>query len=282
MKDVPNILYDRSHPVLASYALSLINVDRSQFGLSPVKLSKIPCGQQHANSMLNLSYFSHWNNLGYKPYMRYTLMGGRNFVSENVAYKFVGPLHHYNLDMVKEFLRGSEYDMMYNDQEWQDGHRKNILDPYHNMVSLGIAHGVRKGYLFVYLVQDFEDHYVDLRVPFFKDGKVTLAGTKSQEIHPDSVMIYYDNLHPLGQETLGKTKTYDAGELLGGVKPPFSPIFFQAEVTQKATKWEEDLHSLFIEFSLEAFFRKRGSGVYTIYLSEKWGERNYTSLSIFA
>ena len=61
---------------LYNYTLSLINNDRAQFGLLPVTLSNELSGQQHAESMLNNHYFSHWDTYGLKPYMRYTLSGG--------------------------------------------------------------------------------------------------------------------------------------------------------------------------------------------------------------
>jgi hypothetical protein len=74
-----------SHEELVNYALSLINSDRQSNGLQNVTLSSIDSGQRHADEMLANQFFSHWDINGYKPYMRYTLAGGKGAVAENCA-----------------------------------------------------------------------------------------------------------------------------------------------------------------------------------------------------
>src|SRR6267143_4336441 len=80
--------YPPFYAVLANLTLGVINKDRAAAGLSPVVLSSVPSGQQHADSMAFYGYFSHWDDQGYKPYMRYTLLGGTGGVTENVALNF--------------------------------------------------------------------------------------------------------------------------------------------------------------------------------------------------
>ena len=63
------------HLALENFTLGVINHDRVGAGLSPVVVSSVLSGQQHADSMAYYGYFSHWDNQGYKPYMRYTLLG---------------------------------------------------------------------------------------------------------------------------------------------------------------------------------------------------------------
>ena len=125
------------------YALSLINNDRKQYGLPPVALSDEASGQQHSNNMLRYGYLSHWDVYGMKPYMRYTLLGGRGAVSENVAFISIQSCGlfgcHGNIN-VEQALKNMEYSMMYNDSQCcNNGHRDNILDPNHDLVSIGIS-----------------------------------------------------------------------------------------------------------------------------------------------
>ena len=82
------ITYPADYDQLANYSLTIINENRTSSGLSPVTLSPEPSGQQHADSMLTNNYFSHWDTLGEKPYMRYTTLNGTGFVEENVAYEY--------------------------------------------------------------------------------------------------------------------------------------------------------------------------------------------------
>src|SRR5579862_1491804 len=72
---------------LQAYSLNLINQDRANFNLTSVTLSPIISAQQHACSMEQNGYFSHWDVQGYKPYMRYSILNGTGAVEENVAYE---------------------------------------------------------------------------------------------------------------------------------------------------------------------------------------------------
>ena len=78
------ISYPSNYNQLANFSLTLINQDRASAGLTPVTLSPIPSAQEHADSMLQNNYFSHWDTQGYKPYMRYSILNGTGFVEENV------------------------------------------------------------------------------------------------------------------------------------------------------------------------------------------------------
>jgi len=82
------IWYPPDYCVLANYALSLINQDRASNGTAPVSLSFTPAAQQHVDSMLYYGYFSHNDTQGYKPYMRYSFLGGLGADFENVATEF--------------------------------------------------------------------------------------------------------------------------------------------------------------------------------------------------
>ena len=66
-----------------------------------------------------------------------------------------------------------QWGMMYDDAESDWGHRDNILNPFHNKVSIGIAYNNNA----IYLVQDFEDDYLQWNIVTEQSNEVTMTGT---------------------------------------------------------------------------------------------------------
>lgn len=267
-----------SHGELTSYALLLINSDRSQHGLSNVSLSSIGSGQQHADNMLKYHFFSHCDTNGYKPYMRYTLAGGQGSVSENVAWQYSsGPFD------VKEAIRDLEWQMMYDDSDCDWGHRDNILNPFHNKVSIGIAFDNND----LYFVQDFENDYIEwstLSVSI--NGEVAMKGTfPNEELSAKWINIFYDNLpSSLTSEQLGKpeyTGGYTMGTFVGMVVP--SGYESPEGITITTQKWTQTGRNFEIRFDLSKAFSLKGKGVYTLYLQpdSETIEDSLTSYSIW-
>ncbi len=69
-----------------------------------------------------------------------------------------------------------------------NGHRDNILNEFHNRVSIGIAYSST----YVYFVEDFETYYATLNTPISQGNSITLEGNTSQTLNPTSVEVYYD------------------------------------------------------------------------------------------
>ena len=173
---------------MVNYALSLINSDRHSNGLQNVTLNNIDSGQRHADTLLQYNFLSHWDTSGYKPYMRYTLAGGKGSVAENAAWLF----NSGGLSPVKAISK-LEHDMMYDDASSNWGHRDNILNAFHNKVNIGIAYDSNN----VYIVQDFEDDYISwsmlsLSNQVLMQGTILKAGESISQ-----VAIYFDNPTPL-------------------------------------------------------------------------------------
>jgi len=131
------------------YMLTLINQDRATKRLKPVRLDDIAtaAGQKHAEEMAAHRYLSHWNREGKLPDQRYTEQGGRDRVQENVYLQWryrgeeptVGTL---KLDPAPTFTKQEleEIEAAYfNERPPDDGHRRNILDPDHTHVGIGLA-----------------------------------------------------------------------------------------------------------------------------------------------
>jgi uncharacterized protein YkwD len=282
------ISYPSNYEEFANYSVSAINQDRENAGLSPVVLSQIPSAQQHADSMLQNHYFSHWDTQGYKPYMRYSILNGTGFVEENVAYEATTIPSFISTSSVEAAISGLEYQMMNNDSICcQNGHRDNILTRFHNQVSIGIAYDSTN----VYFVEDFETFLVNLATPIIQGDTITLTGSTVSPVDPNSVLIFYDS--PPQQLTAAQLNTqyygsYDQGTFLGGIVPPCNAILgrclqFAEGVTDQAQTWQVSSNSIDIQFSLSDFANKSGNGVYTVYLVEgsQANPEYLTSISIF-
>lgn len=266
-----------SHEELVNYALSLINSDRQSMGLQNVTLSSIDSGQRHAENMLQNKFFSHWDMNGYKPYMRYTLAGGKGAVAENCA----AQLGFYS--DLKEALKEMEWRMMYDDADSNWGHRDNILNPLHNRVSIGIAFDNNN----VYLVQDFEDDYVSWST-LLLSNQVVMQGTILKVGESISqVAIYFDNPMPLTTQQLSNPPydgSYDAGTYVGMVvsPPPVGSQYLPPEkgILIVANTWSEAGQDFSIRFDMSTAFAQCGKGVYTLYL---WTDSDeyLTTLSIW-
>ncbi len=289
------IEYPPNYNTLVNYALSLVNAGRANYSASPVTVSPIQSAQQHAYSMYQNSYFSHWDVQGLKPYMRYTILNGTGAVEENVAYESAGPEAFTTLGAEENAISSLEHDMVYNDYKCcQNGHLLNIINPYHDRVSIGIMFSDSA----FYFVEDFENYYINLTTPIFNSSNenVVLQGSNSTRVNPDSVEIFYDPPPiPINASVLNSQyqKPYDEGTFLGGVIPCSNPLlgctrFGGANaITVKPSKWDVTSGFIDIAFSLQQFIAQDGSGVYTVYLTQNTFASNsnetemFTSLSIF-
>lgn len=260
---------------MVNHALSLINEDRLEHGLSNVSLSSIRSGQEHADNMLEQGFFSHWDIKGYKPYMRYSLVGGQGFVSENVAWSSsTGPIN------VKKAIDNLEWKMMYEDAMWNWGHRDNILNPFHNKVSIGIAYDNHN----LYLVQDFENDYVDWATFFQLDEEndVTIDGRFIvDEVPIEAISIFFDletfSLTSGQLEEPPYNGAYSFGSFVGMILPPRYESVEGITITAK--NWIQRGGSFQIESNLSSAFNSFGYGIYTLCLI---ADSNYfTSYSIW-
>ena len=119
---------------IQEYVLSVINKDRTENNLSPLKLSTNQIAQNYAEEMLSTNNYNHNKNL-------------KSGMSENIAMMRYYKYYYTPEDALKLF----EYKMMYEDEASAWGHRENILNAYATEVSIGVAFDDQ----YIYLVQDF-------------------------------------------------------------------------------------------------------------------------------
>jgi len=223
--------------------------------------------------MFSHNFFSHWGTDGSKPYMRYTLAGGKGAVAENIAAYLQG-----SPSDLKTALKDLEFDMMYNDSASNWGHRDNILNPFHNEVSIGISHG--NGQL--YFVEDFIDGYVSWSTFTVTQNQVTLVGSLSQQVSLSQVNIFYDSLpsnltvHQLDNSPYDGS--YTQGTFTGMALPPNYQS--QQGITITAQTWVQSALAFQIRFDLSQVFNAYGKGVYTIYL-QTTSQDSLTTYSIW-
>ncbi|NCC36832.1 MAG: CAP domain-containing protein, partial [Chloroflexia bacterium] len=137
--------------------LRVINADRQANGLPPVAwdVTAAAAGAVHAEAMADQAFFSHWSPDGFGPDLRYSRVGGRDAVMENIytfAYRFsdgsAAPI-----DDFAALVRQAQAALMQS-----PGHRRNILTPTHTHVGVGFAYNPSTGSF--YLAQEFLGRYV--------------------------------------------------------------------------------------------------------------------------
>lgn len=198
-------------PALQQYMLGLINDDRRAEGLSELAWDSTAAsaGTRHAQEMARFEYLSHWNLEGYGPDHRYSLIGGTNYVMENVYYYTqtvgFGPT---SAEQWQDRIRRAQQNLMDS-----SGHRDNILAPEHTHVGVGIAYDEANGWLAV--AQEFINRYVALNSPAAGGTRValgdsvTVAGRlESGASNPLLALAYEPFPESMSVTELRKTSTY--------------------------------------------------------------------------
>jgi len=128
------------------YMVELINRDRASAGLHPVELDEGAAGragQIHADDMASHGYLGHWGSDGSVPEQRYTDAGGTDMVLENASC-FTDERNRVLDSAPRIDAKNVELaeGMFFNERPPADGHRRNILKPWHGKVGIGVAQPV--------------------------------------------------------------------------------------------------------------------------------------------
>ncbi len=157
---LPTGLRPPGYDDLLSRALNLINQSRTEAGLAPVAWDPTAAAvaQAHAEDMLAGPFFSHWNRDGYGPDHRAALTAGMSdAVFENIHSSWRRTSDGQPAPIMDWPQRVLDAHLGLMDSP---GHRRNIMDPVHTHVGIGIAYRPEVGEL--RLVQLFVNRYVDL------------------------------------------------------------------------------------------------------------------------
>ena len=134
------------------YMVTIINRDRATVAAPPVVLdlgAPTKAGQKHSDEMAVNGYISHWTLDGRKPDQRYTEEGGADAVAENAYASLEGSAAEESGEPRKLELHSSQvfhrYELdniegdFFNEKPPNDGHRVNIINPFHTAVGIGLS-----------------------------------------------------------------------------------------------------------------------------------------------
>ena len=283
---------------LYQYALRVVNDDRAAKGIPPVTLSNTRSAQEHADNMLKLQYFSHWNSDGLKPYVTYTMLGGRGDVRENISYVvahcFSGNCYANAFDPFKE-IKDSEYNMVYQDASSDWGHRDNILDPSHTAVNFGIASDNNR----FYFVEHFENNIISWHAVQLVGSELHLSGSLPALYSLSQILVYTDpspttlSANDLDGRAPYNLGHYDSGTLAGIMAPKLSPGYYYTECSPGKIEIQsnsekncvdyitfENTSNAADEMDMTVNVSKwMGSGIHTIYIQLKKANGDETSSS---
>ena len=203
---------DNDEQLLAKLVLlALINKHRKKHHKQPVELDIHACRSANKtaqNAALN-KYMGHWDSQGKKPYHRYALDGGDAHVSENASGVESTDFFKQDIDEMISLMKENHM-LMYNERPPLDGHRLNILDPYHNQLGLGVAYD---GSSFCYY-EEFINDYLTKSSTKLQNGEVSMLFTIPDQFNLVGISISYDKpFKPMTRKELNtKTSYLDEGE----------------------------------------------------------------------
>jgi uncharacterized protein YkwD len=234
-----------------------INRDRAAAGLSPVALDlqSSLISDHHCQEMAAHRYLSHWDLRGLLPYHRYHFDGGRDHVQESLSATSIisnepAPIPTDPEGILPNLLQSHKRFM--NEKPPLDGHRKNVLDPAHTHVGIGLAvvgGEFRMG-------EEFINRYVLLKempAALPASGSVPVQGEMLKKGYgPYYCVVFYEGIpQPRTVAQLNRTYAYSdmEGEQCANVRP-----------------WEMRFNSSNGQFTFVAHIEDRGPGLYHLLL----------------
>ena len=181
---------------LRQHVLKLINRDRALYGLGPVELdveASVAADDYCRRQIVN-GTTGHFTTDGLAPYMRYSMSGGNDGVSENAAAWSAS--YVFNDRALYEMSRRSQ-DAMMAETPPNDGHKKTILDPHATHVGIGLAWDRGE----FRLVHEFIRRYVDWTRPFPRTAaladKIVGSGKAVRGGKVEAITVHHEPL-PVG------------------------------------------------------------------------------------
>ncbi|HEX6178648.1 MAG TPA: CAP domain-containing protein [Thermoanaerobaculia bacterium] len=167
---------DETRITLRHEVLRLINRDRAAHGLAPVQLDPqvSALGDAYCARQIENGTTGHFTTDGQPPYMRFSLAGVNDGISENAAAWSAN--YTFSERAMHEMVRRSQAAMMA-ERAPRDGHRRTILDPHATHVGIGLAW---EGGEFR-MVQEFVRRYVTWERPLVRSavlGDLVLGSAK--------------------------------------------------------------------------------------------------------
>ncbi len=200
------------------FMLGLINAERKKAGVPEVSLGDNIAAQIHAENSIRDCVSAHWGTDGLGPPMRYSLAGGYQSNGENAS----GPRYCLTDEERPSYAsihaQGGIQNQLRQDMRGymnSPGHKRNILNPWHRKVNLGVAWDTHQ----MWTVQHFEGDYADCSVTPVIEGTTLRVSCTAMEVFPSDVyaqQIYYDPpYHALRRGQLARSYSYRSGNKVG-------------------------------------------------------------------
>jgi uncharacterized protein YkwD len=199
--------------------LAMINTERREFGLSPVRVD--PLASAVADALCKRQVYDHtvghFSTDGLAPYHRYSFAGGLDGITENTAaWSRDVP---YTADEIERLVEESVETMLHEGAP-DDGHRRAILDPHATHVGLGFAW--RNGE--VRIAQEFVRRYLHWTSPpprEVREGtKATCAAKPPAGWEIAAISVHYEPAPvPLSRAAANRIESYELPEKRNDYKP---------------------------------------------------------------
>eukprot|EP00698_Gefionella_okellyi_P021116 TRINITY_DN6746_c0_g1_i1.p1 TRINITY_DN6746_c0_g1~~TRINITY_DN6746_c0_g1_i1.p1 ORF type:complete len:386 (-),score=58.29 TRINITY_DN6746_c0_g1_i1:780-1910(-) len=245
--DSPDTPLDSTLVSLRRKLLDRINSDRKTERLPALILDHAACNvaDAHCKEMAQNSYVSHVNLSGLLPYQRYCATGSSDHIIENVGFVDEGIAFHPSDAKEIERLLLAAHSVFMNETPPLDGHRANILTPYHTHVGIGWYCTESQ----FRLAQIFVDRYAELvtdatQIP--SNGEIEVRGRMLREEYgPYALLVYRDPVPQLHEPDELKLEMYRDGDARVSARWPWE-ITFNADRT----------------FSVKVYISDRQPGMY--------------------
>ena len=189
--------------------VELVNQDREKASVDPVLFSEelSQMADKHCRELLDSKYTSHWNQAGWKPYMRYSQEGFVDWTSENITSMDINQMEVSPQRLRQEMV--ARHQKLVSEKPSHDLHRWSILNPLHTHVGIGLAYSNRG----VRLIEVFADRYLKMKpLPrrLRSSGRTFLDGKLLKRCYEvQAVSIFYEPTpEPLSLVELAGTSTY--------------------------------------------------------------------------
>jgi uncharacterized protein YkwD len=182
---------DETRLTLRHEVVRLINRDRAAHGLGPVQLDLqvSAIADQYCERQIANGTTGHFTTDGQPPYMRFSLAGITDGISENAAAWSAN--YRFSERALHEMVRRSQAAMMA-ERAPDDGHRRTILDPHATHVGVGLAweNGEFR------LVQEFVRRYVTFERPVVTsagvDDIVVASGKPADGYRVEAITVHHE------------------------------------------------------------------------------------------
>ncbi len=220
------------------YMLGLINAERKKAGVPEVSLGDNIAAQIHAENSIRDCVSGHWGTDGLGPPMRYSLAGGYQSNGENVSgldYCLTDEERPSYASISAQGGIQNELRQIMNGYMNSPGHKRNILNPWHRKVNLGVAWDTHQ----MWNVQQFEGDYADCSVPPTIEGTTLRVSCTAKEVFPSNAFaqqIYYDPpSHALTRGQIARVYGYRSGNKVALLREQAGQGYYwptnEAEVT---------------------------------------------------